>query len=263
MTRWVGPRLRRLGDVGLAVAAVAAGWEALSVGLGSPALPPPREAVWALATELRGPMGRHLLVSLARIGCGLAAALGIGLPLGLYLGRQERGDRPGDRPSLLARLLLPVIYLTYPVPKVVLLPVVVVLMGVGELPKLFLIGLVAVYQVVVSARDAAREVSPQAVLAVSSLGASEAAIYRHVILPAALPKVFTALRISLGTAVAVLFFAETFATTRGAGFYVVDMLSRLNYPSMFAGILAMGLMGFGLYWLIDWLEAIACPWVER
>ncbi len=238
-------------------------WQLLATLAHTPALPPPLAASAAFFRLIGREMGWHLLVSLWRVVASLALGLVTGVPLGLYLGRQERPDRPGARPSALARLLLPVVFLLYPVPKVVLLPVVVVLLGVGDLAKIFLITLIIFFQILVTARDAAREINPLLVLSMRSLGASEWELYRHVVLPASLPKLFTALRISLGTAVAVLFFSETFATTKGIGYFVVDMLSRLAYAPMFAGVMAMGLLGFLLYLLLDGLEAWLCPWADR
>lgn len=238
-------------------------WQLLASLVRTPALPPPLVALQAFGRLIGGEMGLHLLVSLYRVAASLCLGLVLGVPLGLYVGRQERADRPGVRPSVLARLLRPVIFLLYPIPKVVLLPVVVVLLGVGDSSKIFLITLIIFFQIMVTARDAAREVSPLSVLSLRSLGASEWELYRHVIFPASLPKLFTALRISLGTAVAVLFFSETFATTRGIGYFVVDMLSRLAYGAMFAGVMGMALLGLGLYLALDWLEARLCPWVQR
>jgi len=98
---------------------------------------------------------------------------------------------------------------------------------------------------------------------VISLGAGELQIYRSVIYPACLPKILTSLRISLGTAIAVLFFSETIANRGGyggIGYYVMDAWARLAWDEMFAGIIAMGAMGFILYLILDWLEKRLCPW---
>lgn len=80
--------------------------------------------------------------------------------------------------------------------------------------------------------------------------------------PACLPKVFTALRLSMGTAVAVLFFAETYATTEGLGAYVWDAWSARSFDAMFAGVLAMALLGFALHLAADALERWFCPWAR-
>jgi ABC-type nitrate/sulfonate/bicarbonate transport system permease component len=76
------------------------------------------------------------------------------------------------------------------------------------------------------------------------------------------PAALTALRVSVGTAIAVLFFAESFATTSGLGYYIInDSWGRLAYPEMYAGVLAMSLLGLVLYFLIDRLERRLAPWM--
>jgi NitT/TauT family transport system permease protein len=82
-----------------------------------------------------------------------------------------------------------------------------------------------------------------------------------VYLPASLPAILTALRQSIGTAVAVLYVAELFATQKGLGYYIYLNGSTLfDYPAMYAGIVAMSVLGFGLYFVVDWLERFLCPW---
>jgi ABC-type nitrate/sulfonate/bicarbonate transport system permease component len=93
------------------------------------------------------------------------------------------------------------------------------------------------------------------------LGAGRRALYRFVYLPASLPAILTALRQSIGTAVAVLYVAELFATQRGLGYYIFYTGSTLlDYPAMYAGVVAMSLLGLGLYFGVDWLERRVCPW---
>ena len=92
-------------------------------------------------------------------------------------------------------------------------------------------------------------------LSVRSLGASRFDIYRHVVVPASLPDIFTALRIGTGTAIAVLFLAETIAGSDGIGYYIGDAWGKIDYPAMFAGIIGMALLGVGLYEALDALEA--------
>lgn len=152
------------------------------------------------------------------------------------------------------------IYLLYPLPKIVFLPVVMILLGLGDLSKIFLITLVVFFQILVTTRDAARNVSHAKILAVVSLGAGRLDIYRHVIWPAIIPEIFTALRIGSGTAIAVLFFAESFASSEGLGYYIMDAWTRSAYQEMFAGIIAMGLLGYLLYAGLDALDKKICPW---
>jgi NitT/TauT family transport system permease protein len=88
------------------------------------------------------------------------------------------------------------------------------------------------------------------------------ALVRHVLWPACLPAVATASRLASGTAVSVLFMAESFATDEGLGFFIVDAWGNLDLPRMFSGIIAMGLLGGFFYVLANFSEKKLCPWAK-
>ncbi len=227
------------------------GWWALALVLDSNALPTPPTTFEAFWVAIGGPLKVHLAASLTRVVVSIILAVLLAVPTGLVLGRVKWLDW----------LAGPLIFLTYPVPKIVFLPVFMAIFGLGNLSKVLLVGLIVFYQMLVTTWDAARAISPQLIYSVTSLGAREWDLYRHVLFPAVLPKIFTALRIGLGTAIAVLFIAENYATNRGLGFYLLETWSRGAYDEMYAGIIAMGLMGWGLYQVLGWLERKACPWM--
>jgi NitT/TauT family transport system permease protein len=239
---------KALGYAGATVVLLGAWW-LLAVALNTPAFPGPWPALSAFVAEW-GAIWPHILVSAGRVVAAMAIGTVLAVPLGLTLGRSPRADA----------LAAPLIFLTYPVPKVVFLPVFLVLLGLGNLPKIALIALIVFFQILVTARDAAKSVPEGSVLSVRSLGASRLDIYRHVIVPAALPDVFTALRIGTGTAIAVLFLAETIAGTDGIGWYIGDAWGAIDYPAMFAGIIGMGLLGVVLYEALEALEAVSTRW---
>ena len=147
------------------------------------------------------------------------------------------------------------IYLLYPIPKVVFVPVVLLFLGIGDLAKIVVIFLILFFQIVVLVRDQAAGLAPQLLQSLRSLGAGRRALFRFVYLPASLPAILTALRQSVGTAVAVLYIAELFATRKGLGYYIYyNGSTLLDYPAMYAGVLAMSLLGLGLYFTVDWME---------
>ncbi len=230
---------------------VLAVWQGLAWLVAQPVLPGPAAALRAFAASLKeGNLPLHFAYSAYRVVVALGFGLLLAVPAGMVMGRHRLADA----------LFSPFVHLIYPVPKVAFLPVVVILLGIQNLSKIFLIGLIVFFQILVTTRDAARGVNRASITSIESLGASEWDVYRHVVFPACLPKVFTSLRISVGTAIAVLFLTETFATTWGLGYYLLDTWSRLNYENLFAGVIAMGLLGAGLYWLLDRVEAWFCPW---
>ncbi len=233
------------------VAALFLLWDGLSLLLRNPALPRPYVAARQFAVLFPRELWGHLLASLYRVAVSVALGLATGVPLGIFVARREHLDR----------FLAPFIYLLYPIPKIALLPVIIAIFKLGDASKIFVITIVIFFQILVTTRDAAKKVPPQTITSVLALGARGLDLYRHVIIPACLPDVFTAVRISLGTAIAVLFFAESFATTEGLGYFVIEAWSRIDYPAMFAGILALAGLGFFLFLLCDLLPRLACPWL--
>ena len=242
---------RLLGYAG-AVAVLLVTWQLLSIAVDSPALPTPYESISEFVATFASDLAPHLLVSTWRVVAAITLGTALGAPMGLAMGRSPRLDS----------VAAPLVYLTYPVPKVVFLPVLLVLLGLGDLSKIALITIIVFFQILVTARDAAKAVPGASVLSVRSLGAGPWQIYRHVVVPAALPDIFTALRIGTGTAVAVLFLAESIAGTSGLGYYIVDSWGRLDYSAMFAGILGMALLGVLLYEALEALESRTCRWTR-
>lgn len=242
------PRRRELA---FALLTLLLGWQLLALLVQRPILPPPTRVLLTLARELTGDLGRHTLASLYRVVLSMALALVTAAPLGLVLGQSAR----------LRRWSASLVYLLYPIPKVVLAPLVLLFLGIGDLAKVVLITLVLFFQVLVLVRDSAAALRPELVLSVRSLGAGRRALFRFVYLPATLPAMLTAMRQSIGTAIAVLYVAELFATRYGLGYYIYYTGSTLfDYPAMYAGLIAMSLLGFGLYAVVDALERHLCRW---
>ena len=244
-------RLPRPVDYVLATVVVLAAWQLAAVAIGSPALPTATAAVQAL-WHSRAAIAPQTLASLWVIVGSTLIGMAAGLPLGLILGRMHLPDR----------LLSPIVFLLYPIPKVVFVPVLLVLLGLGNAPKVVLIALVIFFQTVVSTRDAARSVNRDFVDAMLALGMTRWQVIWYLILPATLPAVCTAVRINIATAIAILFLAESIAGSSGLGYYIVAMWGRLDYPSMFAGIIALAILGVVLYEAVGLFERHWLGWAD-
>ena len=220
-------------------------WQALAWIIHRPIMPSPLQVLPIFGVSLFGNLGVHFLASSARVLAAIGVAVITAVPIGLGLGQIPR----------INRIFAPLIAIVYPIPKIVLLPVIYVLMGITDISKIFLIALIIFFQILVVVRDEAANLHPELILSVQSLGAGRRALFRYVYFPASLPAVLTALRVSVGTAIAVLFIAEQSLTTYGLGYYiVVETYQVLRYPEMYAGILAMSLLGLVLYFVIYNLE---------
>jgi len=190
------------------------------------------------------------LYSLWRIAAGLFLAVLIGLPLGVIMGYFPKWDR----------FLSPLRYLTYPIPKIALMPILMLLFGIGEFAKILMIFLIIVFQVIVAIRDNIRSIPKETYYPLYSLGASFSAVFFEVLWPASMPKFITAIRVAMATAISVLFFTETFGTQYGMGYFIMDAWLRVNYLEMYSGIIVLSLMGLFLFAFIDWIEKRLCHW---
>ncbi|MCB1219897.1 MAG: ABC transporter permease [Planctomycetales bacterium] len=226
-------------------------WWLLYLWLGEQIIAEPRATFTLLWEELGEQKFRaHITASLWRILAGMLVALAAAVPLGLAAGSSPRLDR----------WLKPVLYLTYPLPKIVFLPLLLMLMGIGNGSKIALIAIILFFHLLATTRDAARAVPPSAVTSLRSLGGGPWQLFVHVYWPATLPALFTSLRIATGTVVAVLFFVETIATTKGIGAYIYNAWSQTNITGMAVGIIVLSLIGILLYELFDLLERRLCRW---
>ena len=194
----------------------------------------------------------HALASLYRIALGIGISLILGLLIGLSMGYYDRWDK----------LFSPIVYLLYPIPKIALLPLVMLLCGMGEVAKVTMIVLIVVFQVIVASRDGARAIRPETFYGLRVLGASDAAIFRRVVFPATLPAIFSSLRVSMGTALSVLFFTETFGTRYGMGYFIMNSWTRVNYVDMFSGIVVLAVLGYFLFFLVDACARRCCRWQQ-
>jgi len=220
-------------------------WQVLAWIIRRPIMPSPVVVLPLFFTSIFGELGLHLLASTGRVLAAIGFSVITAVPIGLGLGQVPKLDR----------IFAPLIAIVYPIPKIVFLPVIYVLMGITDVSKIFLIALIIFFQILVVVRDEAANLHPELILSVRSLGAGRRALFRYVYFPASLPVVLTALRISAATAIAVLFIVEQSLTNYGLGYYiVVETYQVLRYPEMYTGILAMSLLGLGLYFVIYNLE---------
>jgi NitT/TauT family transport system permease protein len=226
-------------------------WYLLSVVLGSNILPDPFLVFLRGFKEIaKASFWIHVEVSLLRILAGLFFAFILAVPAGLILGSNPKLDR----------LFAPLIYLGYPIPKIVLMPIIFVLFGIGDIGKIVLLTMIIFFQLLITTRDSARKISNEIVYSLNSLGATRLDFYVHVVWPVSLPGIITSLRIGIGTAIAVLFFVESIATNKGLGFYIIDSWGRADYATMFVGIISLSIIGIILYEFFDLLERKLCKW---
>ncbi|MHC5269065.1 ABC transporter permease [Enterococcus sp. LJL98] len=216
-------------------------------------LPSPFEVFARLPILFEKEIGRHLQVSGYRILLGMVYASGGGFLLGWLMGSFPKWRYFFD----------PMIYLTYPIPKMALLPIVMLLGGLGDTSKVMMIVLIVLPQVAISVRDAIRQIPENQYAVYRALKASRWQQFRQITFPATLPGILSGARISLGTAISILFFTENYGTQYGMGYFIMDAWTRMDYAAMYGGILLLSSFGLCLFLLLDFFSWWICRWERK
>jgi len=214
-------------------------------------LPNPLRAISEM-TRLGPTLFRNFWVSALRLWSAMWIAFWLGYPLGLLIGHERKLDQ----------MISPMIYIIYPIPQVAFILILFLIFGLGNPVKVAIVASALFFQILVSARGAAKQIEPEHVTSVLAAGASRWQVYWHVVLPATLPPILTSLRVSVGLGMAFLYIAETTGAfdprSGGLGSFIDSNI--YSGAQAFAGIMAMALLGLLLYILIELIERIVCRW---
>jgi ABC-type nitrate/sulfonate/bicarbonate transport system permease component len=238
-----------------AVAALLAVWEAATrLGwVSSLFLPAPSDVVVEAGRMIAsGEIARHVAVSLVRIGLGFGIGALAGTLLGLMLGASRVAEAVGN----------PLIAVTYPIPKIALLPLMILWLGIGEAPKVAMIALGVFFPVVINTYAGVRDTQPLMAKAAASLGARRRQILVKVILPSALPMILAGYRLGAGIALLLVVAAEMINATAGIGFLVLHAGDLMLTGKLMVGLLLLSLLGLASTWALRGLEAYLVPWRE-
>jgi len=213
-------------------------WEALPrLGVMDPILLPPFSRVTGRLIELllSGSLLRHAGASVARVLLGYSLSLVVALPLGFYLGLDERAEPFSRLTVQLLRPLAPPAWI----------PMAILWFGIGNAPAIFIIFIGTVLTVLVGTIGAVRGVDKRLVQAALTLGADRFRAVLEVVLPAALPELFTLLRLGMGLAWMCVVAAEMVAVSQGLGYLILEARNTFSTATILAGMLAIGLLGLG------------------
>ena len=200
-----------------------------------------------------GELWSHLGASLWRILWGFLLGAGLGILLGLAMGISRLADGLGH----------PLVAASYPIPKIALLPLFILWLGLGEPSKVAVIGLGVFFPVVVNTRAGVRDVNPLLIQAAVSLGSTRARIARKVLLPASLPTIFAGLKLGAGAALLLLVTAEMIAADKGIGFMILSAANLMQTTRLLFGILLLAALGLLSNWMLAALERRLLPWKQQ
>ena len=221
-------------------------------------LPPP-ENVWNRVLTIAGEGYRnstlfeHLFWSIYRVLGGFFWGALIGIPLGFAMGLNGWVRGWFD----------PIVEFMRPVPPLALIPLVIIWYGIGEQAKIILLFLAALWIMTIAARAGVSGVKLSKVHAAYSLGASKRQILLHVLLPNALPEIFTGARVAMGVCWGTVVAAELVAAERGAGMMIMVASKFMATDIVLMGIILIGIIGYSIDILMRRLEAWLVPWKGR
>ena len=226
--------LRRLTPLGLLLGLLVLWQFGWTSGRPEYVLPPSEIVREFLAALASGELLTHLSASLLRSVPGFLVGTGLGIALGLLAGVARGVDE----------MLSPLIFLTYPVPKIILLPIVMVWFGIGDLSKVIIIALACFYPAFINAYYGARATPTILVWSGLNMGAGRARIFRKVVFPSALPLIFAGVRVSLALSFVLLFAAEMINARSGLGYLIKQSENSLRFDLMYTAIVAIGIAGY-------------------
>jgi taurine transport system permease protein len=198
-------------------------------------------------------LAEHAMASLTRVFSAFFLACVTAVPIGILMGvnRYARG------------IFDPPIEFYRPLPPLAYLPLIIIWFGIGEFPKILLIYLAIFAPMAIAARAGVRSVSIEQIHAAYAMGGTRMQIVWHVILKAAMPEIFTGLRIGIGVGWTTLVAAEMVAADRGLGFMVLNAAQFLASDIVIMGIIVIGVFAFAFDLLVRYVEKFAIPWKGR
>ncbi len=232
-------------------------WQAVSMaGVFPPFALPSPVAVWQSFVEIirNGYGGQSLigdiLISCFRIVIGFVGAVAIGVPVGLLMSRNK----------IIFDLIDPLLQFVRPVPPLAYIPLLVVWFGIGELPKAILILVGTIPVIIIGTMSGVKSTPPLRIAVARTLGATNAQIFRKIVLPSALPEIFTSMRVGIGVAWTCLVAAELIAASSGLGWLVQFAGQALQVAVVIVGIVIIGVIGYAMELVIRKLENWIVPW---
>jgi ABC-type nitrate/sulfonate/bicarbonate transport system permease component len=237
----------------LFLAGVLLSWELVArADLINPLVVPPLSRIvgifWTLTASGQIPM--QILSSMRRAAAGYFLAAAIFIPLGIVMGLY----RP------VYRLLEVVIEMLRPVPPPVVIPVAMLFFGLEDGMKIFVIFFSCAWPILLNTIDGVRNLDWVLLNTARTFGLSRAKTIRQIILPAASPQIMTGLRVSLPITLILVVISEMVGSTDGIGYFILDSQRRFKVAQMYAGMLALAILGYALNQLFNFLHRTLLSW---
>ncbi len=237
------------------LAGVAAAWEAASLWLGVPGyILPSLNSIWSTAvTQWHGTLASATAVTTVEVLLGFALSVAVALVIGFAL-HASRVLRDAVYPLLIGSQAVPI---------VVIAPVLAIIFGYSLTPKLLVVALICFFPIVVNTVDGLGSVDPELLRVMRTLDGGRWATLMRIEAPAALPSIFSGLRIAATYAPIGAVFGEYSGSQNGLGYVMIQAIPQLETALVFAAIFILTGEAVVLFIVISLLERLACPWARR
>jgi NitT/TauT family transport system permease protein len=200
-----------------------------------------------------GTLEADILASLRRVLIGFAIGCALAVPVGFLMGWY----------ALARAVFEPWVQFFRTVPPLALIPLVVVLLGIGEEPKIFVISVAAFLSAVIATFQGVVDVDRTLINAARVLGAPTRTIFARVVVPASMPYILVGMRVGLGSAWGTLVAAELVAAQEGLGYRMQNAQIYVDRPTIFAALICIGILGLLMDRVLLLVERRATAWQER
>lgn len=216
-------------------------------------LPPISEILVFLAGMIAsGELQRHLEISLFRSSLGFALALFTAIPLGFALGWFKE----------LERYLDPLLQTFRQTSSFALFPLFILFLGIGEVSKIAIILYGTQWPILLNTISAVKNVDPLLVKSARSMGVSRLELFRKVVLPAALPTIFTGIRLGAAFAVLIIVAAEMMGASSGLGYILLNSQYNFDILRMYSAIITLAVLGVAVNYILVWIERKFTGWKQ-
>jgi NitT/TauT family transport system permease protein len=245
--------LRELGRRWFAIGLLLLAWEVLPRAgiINATFLPPVSQVAAFLVRSLAsGELERHILISLSRSMAGFSLALVVALPLGFLLGWFRTFERYVD----------PLIQVFRQTSAFALFPLFILVLGIGEVSKVAIIFYGAQWPILLNTISGVKNVDPLLVKSARSLGLGRFDLFRKIILPAALPAIFTGLRLAATFSILIIVSAEMMGASAGLGYVLINSQYNFDILRMYSAIVSLSMIGLGTNLFLVRLEKRLTGW---
>jgi len=218
----------------------------------NPLIVPPLSKILRIFSELifSGQIPLQILVSMKRAAAGYFLAAAVFIPLGVFMGLSPT----------VYRLFEVIVEMLRPVPPPVVIPVALLFFGLGDEMKIFVIFFSCAWPILLNTLDGVRSIDWVLLNTARTFGLPRRKIIWQVILPACAPQIATGLRVSLPIMLILVVISEMVGSTDGIGYFVLDSQRRFKVAQMYAGMLALAILGYTLNQLFNLIHRLVLPW---